>query len=48
MDYKQLTKDLLDYVEEMIGTNRTIGVLQRFGYTEDEIRELGLEEVEYE
>ena len=48
MDYKQLTNDLLDYLVEMIDTNRTIQVLKRFGYTDDEIKELDLEEVEYE
>jgi hypothetical protein len=48
MNYKQLANDLLDYLVEMVDTNRTIGILKMFGYTDDEIKELGLEEEEYE
>ena len=48
MDYKQLANDLLDYLVEMIDTKRTIEILQFFGYTEDEIRELDLEAIEDE
>lgn len=48
MDYKQLANDLLDYLVEMVNTKRTIEILQFFGYTEDEIRELDLEVIEDE
>lgn len=44
MDYKQLANDLLGYLVEMVDTNKTIQVLKRFGYTDDEIKELDLEE----
>lgn len=44
MDYKKLSNDLLDYLVEMIDTNRTIEILKMFGYTDDEIKELDLEE----